>query len=156
MWQQIISHVLRLKIVLVSVCAFVCVGGATVGARRLLAPPTAVTEAAVASVSGSALPQQEEGAAALEAVVVNLRPEGFEPAELTLAAGEYLFVVNNRTGLDEFALRLEREGQGTMREARPPRRKRNWRQVLQLTPGTYVLTETNRPEWTLRVIVTPR
>lgn len=91
-----------------------------------------------------------------EVVVVNLRPEGFEPAELSLGAGQYLFVVNNRTGLDEFGLRLHREGQGTVSHAHPPRRKRNWRQMLRLTPGDYVLTETSHPAWTLRVTVTPR
>ncbi|HYP54559.1 MAG TPA: hypothetical protein VEQ42_13500 [Pyrinomonadaceae bacterium] len=127
-----------------------------VGASRLLSKPAEVKEAAAASPPVASLPQQDEDSPAGEVVVLNLRPEGFEPAELTLAAGDYLLVVNNRTGLDEFALRLEREGQGTLREARPPRRARNWRQMLRLTPGTYLLTETNHPEWALRVTVTPR
>jgi hypothetical protein len=88
--------------------------------------------------------------------VFTLTPTGFEPGETTLPAGEYLLVFNNRTGLDEFALRLEREGRGTVSEAHPPRRKRDWRQMLRLTPGTYVITETSHPEWTLQLTVTPR
>ena len=90
------------------------------------------------------------------AEVFTLTPTGFEPAEATLPAGDYLLVFNNRTGLDEFALRLDREGHGTVREVRPPRRKRVWRGLLNLTPGSYVVTETSHPEWALRLTVTPR
>jgi hypothetical protein len=49
--------------------------------------------------------------------VFTLTPAGFEPAEVTLPAGDYLLVFNNRTGLDEFALWLDREGHATVRQA---------------------------------------
>jgi hypothetical protein len=106
----------------------------------------------------SPAPSQQEAEAPRDAraEVFTLTPTGFEPAEVTLPAGDYLLVFNNRTGLDEFALRLDREGHGAVREVRPPRRKRAWRGMLKLTPGSYVVTETSRPEWTLRLTVTPR
>jgi hypothetical protein len=88
--------------------------------------------------------------------VFALTPTGFEPRETTIPAGEYLLVFNNRTGLDDFALRFEREGERGASEARPALRKRALRQMHRLTPGTYVITETNHPEWTLRLTVTPR
>jgi hypothetical protein len=100
-------------------------------------------------------PQEADAPLDARAEVFTLTPTGFEPAEVTLPAGQYLLVFNNRTGLDEFALRLDREGHGTVREARPPRRKRAWREVHKLTPGTYVVTETSHPEWSLRLTVTP-
>lgn len=101
------------------------------------------------------LPQDAPSADA-RVEVFTLSPVGFEPREATLPAGEYLLVFNNRTGLDDFALRLEREGQREAREARPPQRKRVLRQMNRLTPGKYVITETSHPEWTLRLTVTPR
>lgn len=55
--------------------------------------------------------------------VSTLTPTRFEPAEVTLPAGDYLLVFNNRTGLDEFALRLDHEGHGTVRRAE---RRRAW------------------------------
>lgn len=84
-----------------------------------------------------------------------LNPEGFEPVEAMLPAGDYLLVFNNRTGLDDLALRVERERQGTVSEVRPRRRERAFRQMHRLTPGTYVITETSHPDWTLRLTVTP-
>lgn len=102
--------------------------------------------------------QQEEAEAPREAraEVFTVTPTGFEPAEVTLPAGEHLFVFNNRTGLDEFELRLDREGHGTVRRTRTPRRKRSLNEMLKLTPGSYVVTETSHPEWALRLTVTPR
>jgi len=158
MRRQTLSHALKFKVALIIICLFVCVGAAAVGARHLLTLSAAEDAAAAAPIplTAAARPQEDEGGEKVKAVVFNLRPEGFEPAEVMLAAGEYLLVFNNRTGLDEFALRMEREGHGTMREAHPHKLKREWRQLLRLTPGTYVVTELNHPEWTLRVTVTPR
>lgn len=106
----------------------------------------------------SSAQSQEETEAPRDARVelFTLTPTGFEPHEVTLPAGDYLLVFNNRTGLDEFALRLDRVGQGRVREAHPPRRKRTWRGMLKLTPGSYTVTETSHPEWSLRLTVTPR
>lgn len=107
--------------------------------------------------SPAAQPEQQQDAEApreARAEVFTVTPAGFEPAEVTLPAGDYLLVFNNRTGLDEFELRLDREGHGTMRRARAPRRKRALREMLKLTPGSYVVTETNHPEWVLRLTVT--
>lgn len=89
------------------------------------------------------------------AEVFTLTPTGFEPAEATLPAGDCLLVFNNRTGLDDFEVRLDRDGHGTLRQSRPPHRKRALHQMLKLTPGSYVVTETGHPEWTLRLTVTP-
>jgi hypothetical protein len=88
-------------------------------------------------------------------MVVALRPTGFEPGELALTEGNYLFVFNNRTGLDDVALQLEREGHGAnlLRERRQLQSKRARRQLVHLSPGSYLLKETNHPEWTMRIDV---
>ncbi len=148
MWRQTISHAIKLKLGL-SICFIACVGAAAVGARHLL------SLSAAEGVTAVPLAQEDEGTENQNKVIlITLRPQGFEPAAIRLPAGDYLFVFNNRTGLDQFALRLDRENHGTVREARPPRLKRDWRQFLRVTPGTYVVREMNHPEWTLRMTVT--
>jgi hypothetical protein len=132
------GKIYTLALVLIAVAAFMTT---TFGMRERFASPP---------VPQDALPAD----ARVEAFT--LSPTGFEPREITLPAGEYLLVFNNRTGLDDFALRLEREGQRAAGEARPLQRKRVLRQMHRLTPGPYVITETSHPEWTLRQTVTPR
>ncbi|HKR59901.1 MAG TPA: hypothetical protein VJS64_09195 [Pyrinomonadaceae bacterium] len=83
-----------------------------------------------------------------------IRPSGFEPKELTIPAGKTLVVVRNRTGLDQLSIRLERGGGTRLIDVRLPRYKREWKQVIQLPPDTYVVTETNHPDWECRITVT--
>lgn len=99
--------------------------------------------------TGAAVDQGDASVALL-----TIRPTGFEPKELTIPAGKTLVVVRNRTGLAEFSIRLER-GNGTrLFDLRVPRYKRDWKKVLDLTPDTYVITESNHPGWVCRVTVT--
>ncbi|MDQ3804283.1 MAG: hypothetical protein M3416_10680 [Acidobacteriota bacterium] len=123
------------------------------GARHWLTPAASPPPALAASQEAAS---GEEDAAGAEALVLTLRPEGFEPAEVTVAEGQHLLVVTNRAGLDEFVLRLEREGAGPEQEAKPPKYKRGWKRLLPLARGTYVLTEAAHPEWQCRITVTPR
>jgi Na+-transporting methylmalonyl-CoA/oxaloacetate decarboxylase gamma subunit len=95
----------------------------------------------------------DEAPANIQVVLLTLRSEGFEPAELQLAAGEYLLVVRNRTGLDEVDVSLVRENGQHLGQSKVGARQKDWKQRLKLTPGTYLLNETNHPDWTLRVVV---
>lgn len=96
--------------------------------------------------------QSDEAISDIKVVLVNLRPEGCEPEELQLPAGEYLFIARNRTGLDEVNLRLTRESQ-QIADAKIPALRKDWKQRLKLTPGTYQLTESTQPQWTCRIVV---
>jgi hypothetical protein len=89
-----------------------------------------------------------------KAVLLTIRPNGFEPAELTLPGGDYLLVVRNRTGLDEFAMRLERASGEALREVRVPRFRRDWKHFLRLAPGSYVIREMNHADWVCRITIT--
>ncbi len=91
----------------------------------------------------------------IKVVLFTLRAEGFEPEEMQLSAGEYFLIVRNRSGLDEFNVRLLRENGENLREARVRGHRRDWKQRLRLTPGTYLFTETNHPDWTCRITVRP-
>jgi hypothetical protein len=96
----------------------------------------------------------DEAPADIQVVLLALRSDGFEPAEIKLAAGEYLFVVRNRSGLDEVNVRLFRGNSEQLRSGKVGARRNDWKQRIQLTPGNYVLTETGHPEWTCRIEVT--
>ena len=86
-------------------------------------------------------------------MLVALRPEGFEPAEIELSAGEYLFVVRNRTGLDEINVRLQRENGEPLGQGKIEARRKDWKQRLKLTPGTYILSEDSHSDWHCRIVV---
>ena len=97
--------------------------------------------------------QDQEAGPEVKLILLALRPEGFETNEMQLEAGEYLFIFGNRTGLREVNLRLERAGHGRIAEAAVGGRPRDWKKRLRLTPGTYVLTANDNPDWTCRIVV---
>lgn len=88
-----------------------------------------------------------------ELLPIMLRAGGFVPREISRPAGEYVLSVNDQSGLPGLELRLARENGGRMHEVKLSRRKPYWRQLLRLTPGTYIITEANHPEWVCRITV---
>jgi hypothetical protein len=95
----------------------------------------------------------DEAPSEIQVVLFALRTEGFEPTEMQLRPGEYLFVMRNRTGLDEVNVRLLSERGQQMLAAKVGLRRQDLKQRLHLTPGTYRLTETDHPDWTSTIIV---
>jgi hypothetical protein len=95
----------------------------------------------------------DEAPSNIQVVLFALHAEGFEPAEMQLPAGEYLFVVRNRTGLDEVNVRLVSENSQQMLAARVGLRRQDLKRRLHLEPGTYRLTETDHPDWTCTLVI---
>jgi hypothetical protein len=91
-----------------------------------------------------------------EFLPVMLRSGGFVPREISRPAGEYVLSVNNQSRLAEVNLRLARENGERVHEAKVLRRKPYWRQLVRLTPGTYLITEASHPDWVCRITVTAR
>lgn len=89
----------------------------------------------------------------IQVILLTLRAEGFEPAEMPLPAGEYLLVVKNRSGLDEVDVRLVRENGEHMGQTKVGARNKDWKQRLKLKAGTYLLSEVNHPDWASRIVV---
>lgn len=85
---------------------------------------------------------------------LTIRATGFETKEMTITAGDYFVIVQNGTGLDQFGLRIEREKGQRIHEMRLPRLKKRWRQMIRFTPGSYIVSEIDHPEWTCRITVT--
>ena len=127
-------------------CLLLILCAAAPAARRWVCPT---------SVAATAVPRQEQPAYRHSAIVFTLLPEGFEPAEITLPQGRYLLAVENRTGLaEEVELQLHREDGDKLREKRLGRGKRAWKEVVELVPGRYVVSEAGHPDWVCHLTIT--
>ena len=91
-----------------------------------------------------------------EGEIVAVQRNGFEPNQITRQAGEFLLLIDNRSGLDEIQVRLEplvdRE---RVHDVSLTKRAYSWNTILNLPPGEYALTEVSHPEWTCRITLTP-
>src|SRR5712692_645496 len=83
----------------------------------------------------------------IEAVVVTLKPTGFEPRGITRPRGLFLLVVDNRSNNPDVLLRLDHESGRREHEERVKDGKIDWRKPFDLHPGNYVLSEANHPNW---------
>jgi hypothetical protein len=92
----------------------------------------------------------------VETELITLHETGFEPNEITRPQGAFVLGVDNRSGLDEVELRFQRATGERIPALQTPKRKISWRDVVDLAPGHYVLSEANHPEWTCNVRILPR
>ena len=92
--------------------------------------------------------------APVQAELITVTPTGFEPAELTRPKGRFLFAIDNRSGLDEVEFYFERETGGRVNVPLSRRGKLAWREIVDLTPGTYILRATNDESWRCRLTIT--
>ena len=118
-------------------------------------PLTAAT--AYRKIQGAAPASEEtiqEEASVPQGLLFELRPSGFIPSETEVSSGNYMLLLQNRSGGKDLNFTLERENQG--RVAASPERRRDWAAKVRLAPGTYILREVDHPEWTAVIRVTPR
>ncbi len=99
--------------------------------------------------------QVDKRPAGVEAEVITILSSGFQPAEITRPRGQFLILVDNQSGLDDLTLRLQRVGGQKLNEVRQTRKERIVRQVENLPPGEYQLTEAEHPDWVCRITITP-
>jgi hypothetical protein len=92
----------------------------------------------------------------VEAELITLTPSGFEPSEINRTEGRFLLAVDNRSGIREITLRLERENGGRLQEIRLPIGKLDWRHWVDLPPGRYILAEAGHSEWICSITITSR
>ena len=114
----------------------------------------AYTHASNNSPAASSVATQQKSD--LMALPIALRTNGFAPTEITRPAGNYLISVTNLTGLPDLTFQLDRENGERLHSAKVPKGKRSWREHVRLTPGDYVLSVTEFPDWTCRITITPQ
>jgi hypothetical protein len=89
-----------------------------------------------------------------------LTPIGFSPTEFKRPQGRFLLAVNNRAGIAQMNLVLNREiTKGAMerlKEVGVHWSRPDWSEVFDLQPGTYLLTEASNPKWVCRITVGPK
>ena len=112
---------------------------------------SSVAQSAMKSVPGSG-----GTVAHLDVEVITLRPAGFERAQITRPRGLFGIAVENRSGLSDLELRLDRQGGARLNQAQLSRGKAHWKLTLDLLPGRYVLTEANHPEWSCGITISEK
>lgn len=91
----------------------------------------------------------------LEVELVTLRPFGFEPTEISRRKGGFILFVDDRTGKEGSLLRLKRVTGESLRDVETNRKGSGWRDVFDLPPGNYVLTDAGNPDSSCRIIILP-
>ena len=89
-----------------------------------------------------------------EVELITLRPAGFEPAEITRPKGPFVLFIDDRSGRENSSLALQRSNGGQRRAIGLQRHKSEWNDVVDLTPGTYVLQDVNT-EWRCQITILP-
>lgn len=133
--------------------------GSVVSARAWLRPDASVPDAAPPAPPAAVRireSQRDATAERVESEVITVLATGFNPSEITRPRGPFLILFENRTGLDEINLRLDRVAGGRLREVRQSKQEPITRQLEDLPPGEYLLTEAAHPEWACRITITPR
>lgn len=110
--------------------------------------------ATIAPARGSA--QSGDHKDGVQVEIITLRHWGFEPNEVTRPHSNLVLRVDNRSGLEEMSIDIEREAGEKVKEVRGLGGKRDWVEGVDLPPGRYVLSEADHPEWVCRITITPR
>jgi len=92
--------------------------------------------------------------APVQAELITVTPTGFEPVQITRPKGRFLLAIDNQSGLDEVGFYFEREAGGRLNVPLSRRGKLAWREIINLTPGTYILRSTNDESWRCRLTIT--
>ena len=90
-----------------------------------------------------------------EVELITLRPAGFEPAEITRPKGAFVLFVDDRSGRDNSSLVLQRVNGERLRTVSLQRKKSEWNDVIDLTPGTYILQDANNSELRCQIKILP-
>lgn len=151
-----LPHLKSKTFLFIATLVVVCIVAITT--QAWLAPPAAPRSAPIPTVSSqpvSASQPETASPSQLETERITIRHNGFDPEEITRPAGQVMMAIDNRSGLEEIRLRVDREGGQRLVEVTVSRNKLDWRKKINLPPGRYRLTEANHPDWLCEIIVTP-
>ena len=125
-------------------------------ARRPLLIATAILAIGVLFVTfGSFRSNSTRNSQPAEVELITLRPAGFEPGEITRPKGAFVLFVDDRSGRENSSLVLQRVNGERVRAVSLQRKKSDWNDVVDLTPGTYVLQDANNSELRCQITILP-
>lgn len=144
----------RLLLALLSVVMIVCATSA-VASRLSIGQPrdVAVSIAAVLTESKSTAPgtsTPQTRAKLTDSVLLTITPRGFDLKEITVPAVPFFLLVENRSGLSNISLSLQRDGGALIKNARVEHEELDWTELLDLAPGNYVISEASHPDQAMR------
>ena len=144
---------IRLCLSLIGLAVAVLIGVANVRARRAAShsettPPNTINFIPPTST--------QRRIADFESELITITPHGFEPQEITRPQGRVLLMIDNQTNLPVSSLQFTREAGPRLKEMQVSREQPDWSEAVDLTPGRYVLTESEHPEWQCRITITAR
>ena len=91
----------------------------------------------------------------LEVELITLRPSGCEPAEITRSRGAFVLFVDDRTGRESSTLSLVNTNGDRMKEARTTKKRSEWHDLIDLTPGVYLLVDAANSQTSCRITIQP-
>jgi hypothetical protein len=89
----------------------------------------------------------------MPALVIAVRPYGFEPAALGQAAGKVMVIVDNRSGSPQLAMHLKAPTGLPVYDFPVLSGRHHWQELVTLTPGTYTLVEDGHNKWVCRITI---
>ena len=91
----------------------------------------------------------------VEVELITLRPVQFEPAEIARPKGAFVLFIDDRSGKENSSLVLQRVNGDRLRTVSLQRKKSEWNDVVDLTPGTYILQDANNSELRCQITILP-
>ena len=88
--------------------------------------------------------------------LLTLRSTGFDPSEITIPSGNFILSVDNLSGIATINLALAEEKKDKFKDIKIESKNRDWREVINLKTGVYILSEASNPRWTCRITVTDK
>ena len=117
----------------------------------------AVVLSAIACVRGNSAPvsnshETRSGTQnTADEVKLELTSNGFVPAQLTHASGVFAIEVENKSGIEEFTLKLMSQDGTVLNEVPVNKGSAAW--TVNLQPGQYSLKEINHEQWVCTITV---
>jgi len=144
---------IRLGLSLFALALVVSFALANVRARRAVSSSETTPPKTTTLISATATQRR---IADFESELITITPHGFEPQEITRPQGRVLLMVDNQSDLAVTSLQLTREAGPRLNEMRVTREQPNWSEAIDLSPGNYLLTESEHPDWRCRITITAR
>lgn len=114
-----------------------------------------VTYGALRTVSDNRSQAADGPSRKLEVELITLRPAGCEPAEIVRPKGAFVLFLDDRSGKENSSLALQRLNGERLRAVNINRKKSEWHDLVDLSPGTYVLQHTHNPELRCQITILP-
>ena len=85
-----------------------------------------------------------------------MRPHGFDPQRINRPVGPFLLAIDDRSGLNQLTLYIERGLGNKSKDIQILRRKPEYREMIDLSSGDYSLKEKNHPGWVCVITISQK